>query len=77
MKFKKVLVGIILASALVSLPFLLAKSMYAEDLAQASDQSSVLSKLDQILNNEKAILDQISSMRQELNVIKIRVTQQV
>lgn len=77
MKYKKVLIGIILAAFLLSLPFFLAKSMYAEDLAQASDQSAVLSKLDQILNNEKVILDQISSMKQELSVIKIRVTQQV
>ena len=36
---------------------------------------ATLAKLDQILNNEKIIMDQVSSMRQELNVIKIRVTQ--
>lgn len=46
---------------------------YAQD--QAADQTGVLSKLDQVLNNQKIIMDEISSLRQELNIVKIRVTQ--
>ena len=72
MSVKKILIGIALVSVLT-----VAASMFVSGRthAQDQDQSAILSKLDQILNNERALMDQIASMRQELNVIKIRVTQ--
>ena len=73
MKFRKVLMGIIVALALLSLPFITAKITHAQD--QGADQGTVLYKLDKILNNQRTIMDQVASIRQELSVIKIRVTQ--
>ena len=72
MKFKKILIGIIIVSVLIAAASLFVNS---KTHAQDQDQSGIMSKLDQILNNEKLIMDQVMSMRQELNVIKIRVTQ--
>ncbi len=46
---------------------------YAED--QPANQPDASGKLDQILNNQRIIMDEISSLKQELNIIKIRVTQ--
>ena len=75
MKFKKILIGIILAVVLVAAASIFVNSgIRAQE--QAPDQSEVLAKLDQILNNEKVLMDQIASMRQDLNIVKIRVTQQ-
>ena len=46
--------------------------------AQSSSgpDEAVLAKLDQILDYQKTILDQLASMKEELNTIKIRITQQ-
>ncbi len=75
MKMNKILIGIMLSSLLI-----VSVCIFVNDRARAEEQSPELteisSKLDQILNNEKAIMDQMSSLRQELNIIKIRVTQQ-
>lgn len=75
MKVKKILTGIMLALVLIA-----AASIFANNRTHAQDQSPDLSaisaKLDQILNNEKAIMDQMAELRQELNIVKIRVTQQ-
>ena len=74
MRGSKILTGIILAAVLIAAISVFVNSKtHAQD--QMQDQSGIESKLDQILNNEKIIMDQVSSMRQELNVIKIRVTQ--
>ena len=73
MKLRRVLTGIVLALALLSLPFLMAKVTHAQD--QGLDSGAISSKLDQILNNQKALADQVASIRQELNIIKVRVTQ--
>ena len=74
MRGKKILISIILASVLIAGASVFVKSRtHAQD--QGIDQGNISAKLDQILNNEKALMDQIASMRQELNIIKIRVTQ--
>ena len=73
MKFKKVVIGIVLALILVSLPFILAGVTHAQ--AQGIDQSAIQSKLDQILDNQKLIIDQVATIKAELNIVKIRVTQ--
>ena len=41
----------------------------------ATDISAVSAKLDEVLNNQKAILSGMESIKAELGVIKIRVTQ--
>ena len=74
MRGKKILTGIMLASVLIAAAAIFVNGrICAQD--QMQDQSSILGKLDQILNNEKALMDQIASIRQELNIIKVRVTQ--
>ena len=72
MKGKKILIGIMLALVLIG-----AASIFLSKRtdAQEADQSGIMSKLDQILSNEKILVDQITAMRQEINIIKIRVTQ--
>ena len=74
MKGNKILIGIILVLILMAAASIFVTNRtHAQD--QNPDQAAVLAKLDQILNNEKVIMEQIESMKQELNVIKIRVTQ--
>ena len=38
--------------------------------------SAISKKLDEILSNQKSIMQSIESMKSELNIVKIRVTQQ-
>ncbi len=62
-------------SLLAIITFLtIAQAAYCEEDAIAQDDTS--SKLDTIINNQKMMLDEIRSMKQELSIIKIRVTQQ-
>ena len=63
------------AIALVTISALLVftnRPIRAEDI---SDTAALSAKLDEVLNNQKAILDGITSIKEELRVIKIRVTQ--
>jgi len=46
------------------------------DAQETQDMSEVLSKLDKILSNQMEFSGQLESLRQELNIIKIRITQQ-
>lgn len=43
---------------------------------QTRQLSDISSKLDQILSNQKTIFDEIAQIKEELNIVKIRVTQQ-
>ena len=36
---------------------------------------ALIAKLDEILNNQKLIMAELSSLKDELNIVKIRVTQ--
>jgi len=40
------------------------------------DVSAISAKLDEVLSNQKAILEGIASVKEELRVVKIRITQQ-
>lgn len=71
---KRAIIGIALAAILLSLPFVLARTTQAQE--PAADLSQVMSKLDQVLDGQRMLTDQMASIKQELNVIKIRVTQQ-
>ena len=73
MKFKKVLIGAILALALVSLPFVITKATHAQSQSNVDEMSA---KLDKVLNNQKEILQGIAELKNEIYIIKIRVTQQ-
>lgn len=44
-------------------------------MAKAQDDSAVVSKLNEILKGQQAIAADIESIKSELNVVKIRVTQ--
>jgi len=75
MKFGKMLAGIILALSIAAASFIfMAKGTHAEDQA-VDQQAAVLAKLDQVLESQKAIMGQLDVMKQELNIIKVRITQ--
>ena len=78
MSFKRAIIGIIIVLLLAVVPFLFTKVTHAQEQSQGGasvDMSGVLSKLDQVLNNQRAIMDQIAALREEMRIIKIRVTQ--
>ena len=66
---KKNVIRIMLVSVLILAAFIFVNSsIHAQD---QQGQSSVLSKLDQVLSSQKVLIDQVSAMRQELNIIKM------
>jgi len=73
MKFNKVLILAALLFVIMSMRFVPAGTTFAQD--QSSNQSEIIAKLDQVLNGQKAVMEQIASMKEEINIIKIRVTQ--
>ena len=74
MKNRKSLTAILLAVVLVvSISVLMSTKTNAQD---NQDLTALSSKVDQILSNQRALMEQMDSLKQELNVIKIRVTQQ-
>jgi peptidoglycan hydrolase CwlO-like protein len=73
MGMKKILIGMLLTFVFLSAPFFSSGAAHAED--QNSDIAGILSRLDQVLANQKALMAEVDSVKQELNVIKIRVTQ--
>ncbi|MDD3906388.1 MAG: hypothetical protein PHS46_07700 [Candidatus Omnitrophica bacterium] len=74
MKTTKIFIAVILVLAAVSATFVFSAIARAQD--QGGDQSAILSKLDQVLTSQKDIMDQMASIKNELAIIKIRVTQQ-
>lgn len=44
-------------------------------MAKAQDDSAVLNKLNEILKGQQAMAADITSIKSELNIVKIRVTQ--
>lgn len=65
------------AVALFAVVFALTNVTNSYHQVQAADQmpADVSAKLDEILNNQKSIMQSLDSMKQELNIIKIRITQ--
>lgn len=74
MEIKKIVVGIIIVLVIAS-SLLLAVTQKIQAQAQG-DSLDISKKLDDILSNQKSILAGIDSMREELKIIKIRITQQ-
>lgn len=44
--------------------------------ASSPDNAPVIAQLDKVLANQSAILSDLASMKEELRIIKIRITQQ-
>jgi len=74
MKLKKTVlaffISIIIVTAFLSMA---GRATYAQS-SDASDQA-VLAKLEEVLNNQKSIMTDLASIKEELRIIKIRVTQ--
>ncbi len=68
---KKILIGFIVFLMLFAMIGLTLKAQ-AEETVSKSDISK---KLDEILKNQKDILDQIAVLKEEMRIIKVRVTQ--
>jgi hypothetical protein len=50
------------------------KSLRAQ--SSSGPDADVIAKLDTVLGNQKAILDNLASIKEDLRIIKIRITQQ-
>ena len=74
MKVKKAIftffISVVVVAALLGMT---GRAIHAQS-SGASD-SSVLAKLSEILNNQKSIMGDLASMKEELRIIKIRITQ--
>lgn len=74
MKIRKVVfavfISIVVAAALLGMT---GRAIHAQS-SGASD-SSALAKLDEILNNQKSIMADLAQIKEELRIIKIRITQ--
>ena len=72
---RKMIFAVLVVLSIVSiLSFFGGTSSHAQD----KDNSSGLSaKLDEVLSNQKAIMQELDTIKKELNIIKIRITQNV
>lgn len=75
MKTRKMFTFLIIALVVMSILFVfMARSVKAQGEEVLSQEIS--KKLDDVINSQKQIMDAIDSMKAELAVIKIRITQQ-
>ncbi|MDP2912389.1 MAG: hypothetical protein Q8N91_00085 [Candidatus Omnitrophota bacterium] len=74
MRISRILTGLTICILIIAGLFIFADRMIH---AQSPDSDPGISgKLDDILKNQKQIMQGIESIRSELNILKIRVTQQ-
>lgn len=74
MKYKNVIAMVILAALLAAIPFILtSKASCVQNDGQ--DNAALMAKLDQVIDGQKAIMSQLDAVKQELNIVKIRITQ--
>ena len=72
MKINKVMTAAVTALIVISaFLFFANKSVKAE----GDNNAVVLQKLDEVISGQKAILDGMESLKREINIVKIRVTQ--
>lgn len=73
MKPQKAIMVFISAAAFVAVLSLAGSVLHA----QSSDSSSsvVAAKLDKVLVNQKSIIEDLAAIKEELKIIKVRVTQ--
>lgn len=69
---KNIAAGLIVLLVIAGVLFISTSSLRAQNVSNDSDISR---KLDEILSNQKAMRDDMNLIRQEIAVIKIRVTQ--
>lgn len=72
MGIKKIIMGLLISLIVISV--LLAAADRKIQAQGAASDSEIAKKLDDILKNQKAILEGIALIKEELNMIKIRVT---
>jgi hypothetical protein len=71
---RKTIIGLVILSiALLGVFTLANKALRAET---SGSDPEVSRKLDNVLSNQKAILQGIAELKQELYIIKVRITQQ-
>ncbi len=74
MKIKRavlvVSISIIVIAAILGMTGL---SIHAE--SSETDNSAVLAKLETVLSNQKSIMEALAAIKEELGIIKIRITQ--
>ena len=75
MSTRKILLGV-LACLVVVAAMVAMTGVVTHAQGQGAGDSSVLAKLDEVLNGQRAIMEELASLKEELRVIKIRVTQQ-
>ena len=73
MRIRKILTGFVISTIIIACLVALTDGIVRAQ-GSASD-SDILRKLDDILNTQKAIQDDIAAIKEELAVVKIRVTQ--
>ena len=72
MKISKIMTAVVIVFIVISaILFLANRSAKAE----GDNNAVVLQKLDEVINGQKAILDGMESLKREINIVKIRVTQ--
>lgn len=72
MGYKKIIIGLIIA--LIAVSSLLAFTDRKIEAQEGDSDPEVSKKLDEVLKNQKEILQEIASIKESLEVIKIRVT---
>jgi len=72
---KKSLIVFIISLAVIAV-LLIAISEHIQAQQDQSGNADIAKKLDDILNNQKTIMQRIESLKSELGIIKIRITQQ-
>ena len=73
MRIKKIFLGLFVSLILVMAILVIAhRPLRAED---SSISSEISQKLDNIAKDEKDILEQLGAVKEELRIIKIRITQ--
>lgn len=74
MRIKKIVLGLVISLGIIAVLISAGgKTTCAQGTAGAD--SGIMAKLDQVLANQRTILDELAAMREELRIVKIRVTQ--
>jgi hypothetical protein len=75
MNIRKALLWICILAVVLWTVFDAGRAQTQAQSAPAPDSSAVLSKLDTVLDNQKTILAGLAAIKEELRIIKIRITQ--
>ena len=73
---RKVFLGVLIVFVAVAILFAITGGIIRAQSENETGDPDTIKKLDDILKGQKDILDGIASIKEELGVIKIRITQQ-